>query len=468
MSEPVEKTLNPSQRELRYVESYTKKMRKKYRLREPFSRKISRAFEALNRKVAYQLLQMIFMNEPLEHRLHESTVNSVFVIPFGGAVGDMIVALPVIHAIRRRLPNCKIGTFVSERNQTLLESDPAVSEVFQFRDGRAFRNIREILRARRSRYDVVVNMHIHRMTEYGLVANVIAPHGKKVSWTHSARKQLYQTLFNVLIPFDRDSMQESQVGLVMAEALIEFESPLLQWESRPTIAIAEATREKTGARISETLDRLGARSYVHVNLQARHPFREWGLDNSIAFARWFVDRYPDAAVLFSSSPVLRNQIEESISKLCLPRVALFPTSFDLKEVALLAEGASLVVTPDTAITHLAAAGDRPTIILYPGLRHLPLEWISLQVPSFNLAPEHADEPASAIAVADVCDAACRLLEGQWTKTATSLTLQPHADAMFQAEHGQVPLQELMRRSKVVRVFANGSKVSVPISDLVAA
>jgi ADP-heptose:LPS heptosyltransferase len=456
-----------SERERLYIERYTSRMRKVPRTTsssEPVWHRILRWIEGINRRVVYLIFQLIFKNGELPKRLDPSQVCSIFVIPFGGAIGDMLVAIPLYHAIKRHLPHCKIGTFVTERNRSLLRSDPSVDEVYSMRDKRSFHNFREIIRARRSGYDVVINMHIHGMTEYGLIANAISPRGAKVSWTH-ARGKLYRTLYNNLIPYERDSMQEAQMGLVMLESVIALQEPILQWESRPSLIVSNATRLSVTERITTALDQLGASWYIHFNLQARHPKREWNLENTVSFAQKFVDFYPEGAIFFSASPIMRHAIEQRIKELPLPRAIFFPTSFDLHEIATLVGNAKLVITPDTAITHFASASNRPTLVLHPGLIRLPLEWVALQVPSYNLAPASKDMSTSDIPVDEVWEAAQHLLDGRRTATASSVGLHPDDDPLFQESNAAELLASLIKRSSVPRMFIDPVLTPVPAAGI---
>lgn len=414
--------------------------------------------EAFDRRMLYRFMRFVFPDKPLTRKLTSKEVRSIFVIPFGGAIGDMLVAIPLFHAIKRHLPHCKVGTFVTERNRSLLSSDDTVDEIYPVRDKRSFQNIRETLRARRAKYDVVINMHIHGMTEYGLIANVICPRGPKVSWTHE-RGKLYRTLFNMLIPYDRNSMQEAQMGLVMLEAVMELEQPIEQWETRPAVIISKDTRARMEQKITSELERLRASWYIHLNMQARNPKMEWGLENIVAFTERFVKAYPDAAIFFSASPFMRTAIEQQLHKLGLPRAVFFPTSFDLHEVAMLVELSRLVITPDTAITHFASATNRPVVVLHSGLIDLPLEWVALQIPSYVLAPPGRFMAASVIPVEDVWRAMQKLLDGEWNATATTVGLDPKSDPLFQAANARESLASLIAHSSIPRFFAIDGAVS---------
>jgi hypothetical protein len=270
---------------------------------------------------------------------------------------------------------------------------------------------------------------------------------------------MYGLLFNKLLPFDRDSMHLSQLGLVMLESVVELPEPIRQWESRPVIKIDPATETTLRGKISATLTELGADWYIHYNPQARNHNREWGLDNAFEFARQFVNAYPRAAIFFTASPVHRVEIEQHIAQSGLPRVTFFPTSYDLQELAILSNHARLIVTPDTSAIHFGTASGNPTLTLWSNPDYLPIEWVPLQTPSLNLAPAVYGDLVSTIPVNTVFEAARKLLDGHATASATSFGLEPEADPLYQADRSNESIRDLLSESKVPRIFPIGSSES---------
>lgn len=450
-----------TEEERQAIDRYTMWERRKRELYEremPPLKRVRYAIEDINRRAWYSVFRRTLKNEPLRQKLAPQDVRSIFVMPIGDAIGDMIVALPVFHAIKRHMPWCHVGTLASSRNRTLIRSDNSIDATYTYKNKDDIRHYSELFRARRDGYDVVIDLHIPRMTEFGIACNVISPRGVKVCISH-ARKHMYGLLFNKLLPFDRDSMHLSQLGLVMLESVVDLPEPILQWESKPVITIDPATEAAMQQAISGKLEELGADWYVHFNPQARNPNREWGLDNAFAFAREFVDEYPRGALFFTASPVHRAEIEQHITQSGLPRVAFIPTSYDLQELAVLSNHARLIVTPDTSAIHFGTASGKPTLVLWSNPDYLPIEWVPLQTPSLNLAPDAYGDLVSTVPVQTVLAAARELLDGRWTSSATSFGLDPNVDPLYQADRSQRSIRDLLGESRVPRIFPTGSSES---------
>ena len=356
----------------------------------------------------------------------------------------MIVALPIARAVKRRNPSCRIGIITSDRNSTLLRCDSDIDEQYVFQDRRDLKHYPSIWRARKAKYDVVINMHFHRMSEYGLLANFLSPKGLKVTGRH-ARKDLYQILFNSISRYESHSMHLSQLGLEILEDAVDMEHPVLQAESRPTLQVCPDTRRKVQQQIETLLDEVGATWFIYFNTQASRSFREWGVENTAAFSRLFATRYPDGAIFFTASPVRQNEVKREIESHVFQRARFFETSYDLLEIAALAEASRLVITPDTSVIHFGCAMGRPTLVLWPDKGNLPLEWLPLQVPSRNLVPNIQGMPVSSIPVEEVWRATIDLLEG--TKmTQSSFHPEKVPLDLYQASVSNEPLHKLLSRT----------------------
>ncbi len=441
-----------SEKEQKYVDGYTIEQRRKLERpgeTMPLRVRVRRALEAGNRKLWYSSLRHLFHVEPNRERIPIHDLKSIFIIPIGDAIGDMVVTLPLYHTIKRFNPECRVGTFISPRNKSLLLHDRSVDRLYTFRDKDDILHYPNLFRARRDGYHAVINLHYTRMTEFGIASNLIGGRGVKVSLSHR-RNELYRHLYDTLLPYEQNSMHLSQLGLMMMESVIDFGRPLEQWESHPEIRVNEAMQGKVRIAIQSELNRLDADWFIHFNPQARNPSREWGLDNAFEFAKRFVEHYPRGAIFFSASPVVRNSVEEHIHTLKIPRVTFFPTSYNLLELAVLSTESRLVITPDTAVIHFGTISGKPTLVLWPDPTYLPMEWIPMQVPSINLAPSELGAMVKTIPVEVVWAAARQLLDGAWTNSATTMGLNPEADPLYQADHAQEALQRLIDRSSIPR------------------
>lgn len=427
------------------VGSYTRRTRtQKERINEQsLGRRVARTFDSGIRRLLYALIKRILKVEPLESKVPLSQVTSVLIIPYGDAIGDLLVALPVSRAIKRRNPNCQVGMFVSERNRSLLRCEDSVDEQYLFGGRQDWRNVSELVRARKAGYQFVVNLHFTKLSDYGLIANFVGPKAIKAS-LRMKRSHHYQLLFNRLSPFYRYRVHISQLSLAILDDVIDFSpSPLRLEEAALGLSICPQTFERTRERVQAALDGVGASWFVYVNPQARNPEREWGFENIEQFADRLLADHTDAAVIVTSSPTMRDETKKLVESSARKGLLFVETGDDLNELASVCRLARLVITPDTAAVHFASAENKPVIVLMPDTREIHLEWLPLYCPSILFTPASSDLNVSSIRVDAVYAAAQHLLDGTISSTATVYGDQCALDHPYQRIAGAESVSNIL-------------------------
>jgi ADP-heptose:LPS heptosyltransferase len=402
-----------------------------------------KAMDGIIRQTSYGVLKAFFHNRPFVGKLNGCKVPSLLVIPYGDAIGDLIAATPIWRAVKRRNPDCRIGVITSERNESLLQADKDVNAHYRFANRRDFSNLSELKRARKDDYEIVLNLHFTNLSDYGFVSNYVGPRAIKVTADHP-RRQKYRLLFNHIGLRPRHSTHISIHSLELIAEIVDYFSPLTLSETWPTIIIPKETQLRVNEQIhSRSPD--GCDKYTIVHLQAGTDFREWGIENALSVSHLLAERYPNHAIFITAAPKTLSVEAAELPQDVSGQIQYFKTSNDLLELAALIKGASLVITPETSITHFASATKTPAVVLMSNRERIPVEWLPLGNIARILAPSIAGGPVATIPVSDVFDAACSILDGEWTLTQTFLNRDREQEPMFQARCGTRLLSEFQNQ-----------------------
>jgi ADP-heptose:LPS heptosyltransferase len=385
------------------------------------------------RRSLYWLLRIAYHNDPVKSKLHQSEVTSILIIPFGDAIGDLILATPIWRVIKSRIPNCRIGVVTSPRNSSLLDGDPDVDATYQFGGRRDLRHFSELMRARRDQYQIVLNLHFTHLSDYGFFANIIGPRAIKITGNHP-RRNLYEIFFNHIGLRDRHSLGLSTISLELLSEVIEFEPSIMLSESWPSLAIPKKATERVKERLS------GIDDFILIQQQAATPFREWGIENSMELAKRFLIDAPRSSVFIIASPPMLGSLTAIVASANDPRIRTFPTE-TLSELAALIKIAKLVVSPETSIPHFASAVQTPVVVLLPDRDNIPIEWLPIGTRSLLLAPNARGEAVQTISVDSVLVAVMALLGEHTNGSQTSLNLSLPSHPMFQRKNGDRFLKE---------------------------
>jgi ADP-heptose:LPS heptosyltransferase len=264
-------------------------------------------------------------------------------------IGDVLVSVPVLRSLRSRYLDARIDLLVSRANLAVRDAVlPFVNKVWCY--DKTVRSALGLLRElRRARYDVVVDLIDNPSATSQLVirwsgapAAVGLLHAESGLYTHAAalpdrsRVHPVERLAQLLLPFGIDPKSQSlDLAYPLTSSDVETAQRILGPASRPL--------------------RLG------VNLSGRAAGKYWGSANYVAVVHHLMSTDPRFGISVCGSP--GDAAEVRRVALATGAQALPPTS-SLKEFAALVHQFDLLLTPDTAVVHLAAAWKIPTVALY--------------------------------------------------------------------------------------------------------
>jgi ADP-heptose:LPS heptosyltransferase len=129
--------------------------------------------------------------------------------------------------------------------------------------------------------------------------------------------------------------------------------------------------------------------------------RDWAPAHCAEVLALLLKRHADLSVLLTPAPGKAGSTREVARRLANPRVHVAPT-LPLAELAALVRRAVAVISPSTALVHLASALERPVVALYaPELPTDVALWLPRGVPHRALASELrgsvSDIPAERVA-----------------------------------------------------------------------
>ena len=297
-------------------------------------------------------------------------------------VGDMILTTPLIAFLREQLPSAEIDVLASPRNAIIAATDDRVARVFiHDRGWRGWPGVLRGLRARR--YDMVISGQVGRGLREGLVASVVAGrHTHKVSpW----RPKRYQGFFTTVVRVPPSVTHTADRLLYVGRRALGCPGGPpgdagVRYPLRvPSDASADARVE---AYIAE--HRL-ASGFVVANVSAQFTDRDWPAAHCGACLALLAERRPDMAVVLAPAPGRVGPAREAAARSGSPHVLLAP-ELPLVDLVALVQRSVAVISPNTALVHIASACKRPVVALYttqPGAE--PSRWLPLGVPYRALA-----------------------------------------------------------------------------------
>lgn len=278
------------------------------------------------------------------------------VIDFG-QLGDVVLSLPALAAIRRKFPNAKITAAVGKSCATVIDlanvaDDKIVVDRVELRDGAKLGSIFKVARlvqdVRARKFDFVIDLHSLRETN---ILGFLSGAPKRL---YAQRENRSLDFLSNLSPAPEDKSKHATDRYLDVLKPLKIENA----EHRPKLFPRENDLQKIEKLWQQRkLDGL----VVGLFPGAGHPSRRWSLENFAALAEFLIrnDRLKIALFL---GPEERSLAKDA--RRLFPKDAQILDDLTLSETVAAFAQLSVFVSNDTGPAHLAAAVGVPLVILY--------------------------------------------------------------------------------------------------------
>lgn len=283
---------------------------------------------------------------------------NILVIDFG-QLGDVVLSLPALKAIREKFPEAKISVMVGKSPAQFVGISGLADEVImvdrvELRDGPRLRSIRDVFRivgdTRRRRFDLVIDLH--SLSETNLLG-----------FLSGAKHRLYANRENRSLDFlgcfDSKPPPEDK-SRHLTDRYLDVLKPLGIDNAARFVEISPQEDEMEEVRALYNDLGLAGKKLIGLFLGAGHPSRRWSIDNFAGLTERLLINV-DYRVLVFLGPEefhLLGEIREKFppSAVILDKLKLVPLFAALSMV-------DVLVSNDTGPMHLAAiAGTRIVLI----------------------------------------------------------------------------------------------------------
>ncbi|MFI5202468.1 MAG: glycosyltransferase family 9 protein [Candidatus Kapaibacterium sp.] len=126
-----------------------------------------------------------------------SEVSSILFLRYD-ALGDAVLTTPLFRVIKRFSPHIRIGVAASNRSRPIFDNDPDVDDVFLLSESPSFQLFRELRRAKKTRWDVVINLVFRDKTRGAIYSKIVAPRGISATGVRE-KKEKYRNIYSVVL-----------------------------------------------------------------------------------------------------------------------------------------------------------------------------------------------------------------------------------------------------------------------------
>ena len=272
-------------------------------------------------------------------------------------IGDTLLISPLVSNLYRYYDNPAIDAMVNEGTTQMLSLNPNISQIIEYKREsyrslstlqRLLKNIQLLKKIRQAKYDLVIDLDDG---DRGAFITLISSAKIKVGSLTISSKFLRKA-YTHLLP-KRDSRHTVEINL---EPLRLLDIPIIDkqveifWSQDDEQLVAEML--------------LDIKKFIHI-----HPFsRGWFKDIDIQTTAQIIDYCEQELgikVVITAAPIQRELDKlDSILKLCKSKPINLGGKLTLKQISTLNKRSKLFIGVDTAIMHISAANNTPTLAFF--------------------------------------------------------------------------------------------------------
>jgi heptosyltransferase I len=265
------------------------------------------------------------------------------------AVGDAVHVLPVVNALKRANPSCRISWILQPGPASLIANHPAVDEIIIFDRSLGFGGFLDLRRKlARRRWDLLLNLQVY--LKAGIITLLVEA-DRKLGFDRSRARDMNWLFTNLKIP--RRPIQHVQDQYFeFLEALGVSPTPL-KWDLGPT--------EEERVWQQEFVQRVDG-EYAAIVVATSKAEKDWFPDRWAAIIDHLWNQYGVKSVLVGGTTERELEAREAITSQAQHK-PIDALGSGLRNLVSIVDASSLVISPDTGPLHIAVALNKPVISL---------------------------------------------------------------------------------------------------------
>ena len=268
----------------------------------------------------------------------------------GPAIGDILLATPLIHTWRDAYPDAAIDVLIFNGQEGILDGNPDVSEIITVAKRPDFRGYIALIRRIFRRYDLAIST---KWTDRVIFYIILAAR-YRVSVIPANRDAWKRWFMHGSVNYDPDDTHTLVLDNQLAGCL----------GLRPSYTVVPPSRPGAGELLDQRMPvHVRGETFAVLHLSPGLPFKRWTLDGWAAVAEYLDSQGLQLVLTGHTNPDEQQYLRAALERMPSRTVDLSGKLW-LPEVAELLKACSVFIGVDTVVTHLAAAVGAQTVALF--------------------------------------------------------------------------------------------------------
>ncbi|MDB4037951.1 glycosyltransferase family 9 protein [Candidatus Thioglobus sp.] len=271
-------------------------------------------------------------------------------------IGDMVITTPVFRELKLFFPDIRISVLASKANQSVLSENPYIEKVYVNHKNRLLSDLRTLFILRKKNFDACIEFD-HSVIPHAILRLKIVNPKIVISVSKQGR---YGVKGSELMLYD--FYTEKKNGLHFRDIWLETLSPFgIKPKSNHYDLFSTNAQKKVAYNfISKYHDKF----LIGINLEGAVKGKKIDYEDLEKICRSLFEVHNNIKIIVLSAPNNFQRVQKIIIKMGLNYVINSYKTNTIMDIVALINQMDLIITPDTSISHIASAFNKPVVTIH--------------------------------------------------------------------------------------------------------
>jgi len=271
-------------------------------------------------------------------------------------IGDMIITTPVFRELKREYPNIEINVLASKTNAIILKNNPYIDNIYHNSKNNLLLDLPALFRLRSQKIDVCFEFD-HSVVRHAIIRLIIIKPKKIISVEKQGRYGVSGSSMKIYDHYT-DKLKDAHFRDIWLNTLKPFDiNPV----SNKYDIFLDKEHEN---RANTYLKKYRSKLLIGINLKGAVKGKKILYQELSEICKGLFEINNNIQIIIIYEPNKSQDVNKEINSMNLDYVSESYRTNSILDASALIKNLDIVISPDTAITHIASAFNKPIISIH--------------------------------------------------------------------------------------------------------
>ena len=271
-------------------------------------------------------------------------------------IGDMVITTPVFRELKKSYPNIEINVLASQANHMILKNNPYIDSVYLNNKNNIFLDLPILFKLRKKKIDVCFEFD-HSVVRHAIIRLKIINPKKVISVEKTGRYGLHGSKLQIY-DYYTEKPKDNHFRDIWLATLKPFN--VMPESKRYDIFYDDLQKNIAINFLSQYPNKI----LIGINLEGAVKGKKIQYIELMDICKGLHNINRNIQIIILSTPQKEKGVKEMITNMRLDYVSIAYRTNNILDASALIDNLNLIITPDTAIAHIASTFNIPVITIH--------------------------------------------------------------------------------------------------------